>query len=278
MKDPKIEALIQFLGFKEADYGRFTQSDYNPNIYIIDDGKEIKSCYQNNEFLVCTDQEADAEHHEAFMNLVEEMGLTSFTDIAQEYILNNCLNPDMNDWFDLAFDESTRGYAEDIASEENKAVTVDIEDSEGDIFHIQITNRLMQECLEENIIDTSDLSVSDFDVSMDKTEYTGDLDLVELYCEHFDTASKAGYEDAVDWYRQAFGKDAFQEAIQAHNIIDWDKVEKYCKEEDGRGNELNRWDGQEYEEEIDGETYYIYPDCDFKELESVKAEKEDIDR
>jgi len=274
MKDPKIEALIQFLGFDEADYGRFTQSDHNSNIYIIDDGKEIKSCYQNNEFLVCTEDEADVEYHEAFMSLVEEMGLTSFTETAQEYIMDHFVNADKDNWFDLAYEESTRSYAEDIILETEKGEMFTVAGPDEDV-NVTITNRLLLECIENHIIYPSDLEVG-INIT-EEGEWTGG-DLVEKYCDYFDSATKAGYEDAVDWYRSDFGDEAFRDALMHHDIIDWDRVEEWTKEEDGRGNELNRWDGNEYDTKVDGTTYYIYPDCDFEELESVKAEKEDIDR
>jgi hypothetical protein len=44
---------------------------------------------------------------------------------------------------------------------------------------------------------------------------------------------------------------------QYHNYFDsesWKADARY----DGRGHSLNRYDGTEYEEEVEGETYYIY--------------------
>ena len=104
-KDEKILALINFLDFDEADYDRFEQSDYNPNIYIIDKDKEIKSCYKNNEFLVCTDEEAEKEYEDSFMSLIDDLGLESFSKEAQEYILENCVIDDRATILDEAFDE-----------------------------------------------------------------------------------------------------------------------------------------------------------------------------
>ncbi len=262
-KDEKILALIDFLDFDEADYDRFEQSDYNPNIYIIDKGKEVKSCYKNNEFLICTNEEAEKEYEDSFMNLVDDLGIQSFTKDAQEYILENCVINDRTTLFDDAFDELTRSYAEDINLENNSPI----------MWHgVEVINRLLQECIENDIITTDDISPDE----IVDGDYEGkDVDLVERYCEHFCDATTLGYDSAADWYKFEFGEQDFNQFVINHDIIDWDKVMEYCKDMDGRGNELNRWDGHEYEEEVNGTTYYIYPDCDFKELVSVK---EDIEK
>lgn len=281
-KDPKILAIIHFLDFdEEKDYDRFSKSDYDPNIYIIDKDEEIKSSYKNNEFLVCTDDEADIEHHDSFMNLVDELGLESYSETAQEYVLDHFTKD--SDWFETAYEECTRSYAEDIANEENAPEVFSVLNEEHsannveEYVDVEITSRLLQECLENDIILSSDLVLGE-NITEDGEWIEGEEDLVEKYCEHFKDAQSMGYDNAADWYRSEFGDESFREVVKKYDLIDWEAACEWTKEEDGRGNELNRWDGNEYDEEVDGITYYIYPDCDFEELESVKAEKEDIDR
>lgn len=273
--DPKIWALIQFLDFEESDYDRFTKSEYNDNIYIIDKDEDIKSSYKNNEFLVCTDEEADKEHHDSFMNLVDDLGLSAFSKSAQEYILENFIDEDKSDWFDNAYEECTRSYAEDIINEEQAGEEFTVTGPENEDVNVTITNRLLLECIENHIIEPSDLEVGEN--ITEEGEWIGG-DLIEKYCDYFDDASKQGYEDNIDWFRFDFGDEELRKVIAENNLIDWDAVCEWTKKEDGRGNELGRWDGNEYEEEVNGETYYIYPDCDFKELESRDAKREQIER
>ena len=60
--------------------------------------------------------------------------------------------------------------------------------------------------------------------------------------------------DPVEYYRDNFGKDDFNNVVKENDLINWDEVAQWSIEEDGRGNTLGSWDGEE--NEYNG--YYIY--------------------
>lgn len=356
----KVTALLQFLGFHEIDRDRITVSDYNSNEFLIDEGKDMPSSFKNNEVLVCTDEQADEEYEQSFMNLIDDIGLDSFSEGARQWILDNYVDEEE---FQRMYEEYTRGYAEDIENEENssdeytlpvdcsfesKLVEFAYEDgylSDGDLTYtdgmatsydysyekedilayykeqlededmdgiaefgdkvgvsidedadkdesietimdilermdnersdreitleveVSITNRLFQECIENDVISESDLVLGE---NIDESgDYIGKDSLVELYCDHMEDPGALGYDSAVEWFKDDFGLQELSEYCKKNeHVIDWDGVMEWTKEQDGRGNELSRWDGVEYEEEVNGETYYIYPTCDFKSLSS----------
>ena len=356
----KVTALLQFLGFHEIDRDRITISDYNSNEFLIDEGKDMPSSFKNNEVLVCTDEQADEEYEQSVMNLIDDIGLDSFSEGARQWILDNYVDEEE---FQRMYEEYTRGYAEDIENEENpsdeytlsvdcsfesKLVEFAYEDgylSEGDLTYtdgmatsydysyekedilayykeqlededmdgiaefgdkvgvsidedadkdesietimdilermdnersdreitleveVSVTNRLFQECIENDVISENDLVLGgNIDESGD---YIGKDSLVELYCDHMEDPSALGYDSAVEWFKDDFGMQELSEYCKKNeHVIDWDAVIEWTKEQDGRGNELSRWDGVEYEEKVNGTTYYIYPTVDFKELTS----------
>ena len=131
---------------------------------------------------------------------------------------------------------------------------------------VEITNRLFKECIECGAIDPADLSLAD----IEDGDYVGSLDLVELYCDERSDPEHAGYDDVFDWFRSEFDKEFFIKFAENRDAIDWDAAIEWMMGEYGRGEELNRWNGKEYEEDVNGETYYIYPDCDFIKLEGGK--------
>ena len=245
--DDKVHALLQFLEIEptEENLERVTVNSWNDNAYEID----------GVEFLVCTDDEADEEHKKAFMNLVDDLGLDSFSDNARQHILDNFVDDEP---FQDYYEEDTRYYAEDIQNEDNSPETINVAGED-----VEITNRLFQECFEVGALSESDLELSD----IEDGEYVGDKDLVDLYCDAVSDPVDRGYDSAADWYLMAFGSDSFNQFVEHNNAIDWDAVCEWVKDEDGRGNELSVWDGREYEEDYNGETYYIYPQDDPKSVE-----------
>jgi hypothetical protein len=262
--DDKVQALLQFLDLDtdiKANWDRVEQESYNDNVYYIDD--------RNNDFLICTDDEADEEFKESVENLVDDIGFTAFSDFARDYILENYCDEDaIIDYYQ----DDQRGYAEDIQSEDEE-ITIDVEDEEtGETKEVEVHNRLFKELIDNNIVSEDDFTAADFD---EDGEYIGDKDLVELWCDYYKSPEDQGYDSAYEWLDFNFGSDFAKKFVEDNCDIDWDGVAEYLIDQDGRGNELNRWDGNEYEEEVNWETYYIYPQCDWKDLEGTNAEDTD---
>jgi hypothetical protein len=249
--EDKVHVLLKFLDLDSTpeNFDRVSVASYNDNVYTID----------GVDFLVCTDDEADAEFETAIDNFIDDVGIEGFTPLAQEYILENCIDEDPIIDF---YQDSTRSYANDIYTETDP-ITIEVEGPDGDSVEVECTNRLFKECIENDIISEDDFSVEDFDEDGD---YVGDKDLVELYCDHFDNPTVQGYDDAYDWLKWNFGASEASDFVKEHCSLDVEAVAEYIKSEDGRGNELNYWDGKEYEEDFDGETYFIYPTDDWRSI------------
>ena len=258
-KKDKIKALLQFLDLNtdiEANYDRVGQESYDDNRFYIDD--------RNNAFLICTDDEADEELRQSIENLVDDIGLDAFTSSARDYILENFCDEDaIIDYYQ----DDQRGYAEDIQSEDEE-ITIEVEDAEGETKGVEVHNRLFKELIDNNIVGEDEFTAEDFD---EDGEYIGDKDLVELWCDYYETPEDQGYDSAYEWLEFNFGKDYAKEFVEDNCDIDWDGVAEYIKGEDGRGGNLNGYDGTEHEEEVNGETYYIYPWCDWEELDLTDA-------
>lgn len=101
----RIEALANFLGCKIEDL----TEGYREEVFETKDGKE---------YLILTDEEADKEFYNYEENLIDELGLDSFTEWAREYIVENCLD---TDWFNEYIEEDYRIYCDDIETEESSS-------------------------------------------------------------------------------------------------------------------------------------------------------------
>lgn len=66
------------------------------------------------EYKVLSEAQADEEFKQYQENLIDDLGLESFSKHFQEWILNNCID---TDWFDEAMEESYEYYIEDIKDE-----------------------------------------------------------------------------------------------------------------------------------------------------------------
>ena len=104
MEKIKINALLDYLGetMETADVETLKHDD-NKTVFI--DGAE---------YLVLTDEEADQEYHEYQMNLIDDMGLDSFSDWAKDEILNHHMTSDYQVLFDEILEESMSCYIDDL--------------------------------------------------------------------------------------------------------------------------------------------------------------------
>jgi hypothetical protein len=103
MKDKKIKALANFLG---ADEEEINQSSYNENLFE----------YGNQEYLVCTDEEADQE--------VKENILESLWAFNTDFILSHSKIENYSDRTEKAF----RKMQEELCESANEIVKTIIED------------------------------------------------------------------------------------------------------------------------------------------------------
>lgn len=102
MENIKINALLNYLG--ETTETAEVEEGYRDEIIVID----------GNEYLVLTDEEADQEYHEYQMNLIDDLGLDSFSDWARDEILNHHTTSDYQNLFDEIQEESMSCYIDDL--------------------------------------------------------------------------------------------------------------------------------------------------------------------
>ena len=104
MEQIKINALLNYLGeTTETTEVETLKHDDNKTVFI--DGAE---------YLVLTDEEADQEYHEYQMNLIDDMGLDSFSDWAKDEILNHHTTSDYQNLFNEIQRESMACYIDDL--------------------------------------------------------------------------------------------------------------------------------------------------------------------
>ena len=192
------------------------------------DGSEIEESYgkvlsaDGGEYLVVDDDEADEEFADYQRSLWDDLGIESFSESFQEWIMDNAVN---SDWFEEAMEESNRFYCEDIMSEQS------------DVYG----SRLVEECYDRNLINDEDFEV-DEDGDIDYTDCKKDNDeLVELL------ADDMSEDDPIEWYRSNFGDDDFRRVVKDNNLVDIDAVIDEVQTWDGRGPSLAGYDGVENE-------------------------------
>ena len=76
------------------------------NIFTMNNGEE---------YYVLTNEEAQEIYVDLQVELINELGLEGFTEYAQQYIIDNCLNID---WFNDAMNESNENYVYDLEEED----------------------------------------------------------------------------------------------------------------------------------------------------------------
>ena len=76
------------------------------NIFTMNNGEE---------YYVLTNEEAQEIYVDLQVELINELGLEGFTEYAQQYIIDNCLNID---WFNDVMKESNENYVYDLEEED----------------------------------------------------------------------------------------------------------------------------------------------------------------
>ena len=97
----KIKAIINNYGIEVEEIEKIED-----NIFTINNGEE---------YYVLTDEEAQEIYVDLQVDLINELGLEGFTEYAQQYIIDNCLNID---WFNDTMIESNENYVYDLEEED----------------------------------------------------------------------------------------------------------------------------------------------------------------
>ena len=100
----RFEALAKLLQVEVED---LTVSKYDERVFENEEADE---------YIVLTEEEADEAAEESIKELINDMGLESFTEDFQQWILDNCVD---SDWFAEYLEDYERGYIEDIRCEES---------------------------------------------------------------------------------------------------------------------------------------------------------------
>ena len=100
----RFEALAKLLQVEVED---LTVSKYDERVFENEEAGE---------YIVLTEEEADEAAEENLKESINDMGLQSFTEDFQQWILDNCVD---SDWFAEYLEDYERGYIEDIRCEES---------------------------------------------------------------------------------------------------------------------------------------------------------------
>ena len=95
----RIEALAKLLNVEVED---LTTSKYNNRVFENEEAGE---------YIVLTEEEAYDAAKESIRNLIEDLGLESFSKSCQEWILDTCVD---KEWFDEYLEEYYLDYINDI--------------------------------------------------------------------------------------------------------------------------------------------------------------------
>ena len=99
----RIEALAKLLGVEVED---LAVSKYDERTFENEEAGE---------YIVLTEEEAYEEAEENLRNIIYDLGLQSFSEGFQEWILNTCVE---KEWFDEYLEEYYLDYINDIRDEE----------------------------------------------------------------------------------------------------------------------------------------------------------------
>ena len=280
-EEDRIEALAQFLGLDEEEKEEI-ESTYDDKNFEVN----------GEEYLVVTEDEGYEMAKEDVRYLLEDdIGLEGVSEGTQEYAIENFCTYDWES--DLhSFNES---YCDDIKSEydneygsrlvqecddrvglddEDGGYVLTFEDGNGDTMYVydkksygDDVDKAERFLTESNAFDfdTSDIEDKlteefgedfEFDCSAEFEEDLVDFDdLSEKLTEELDK----DYNSMAEWFDSIYGRDWISEVRDTlKNYIDWEALAEYIVDTDGVANTLARWDGQEHEEKVNGEWFYIY--------------------
>ena len=111
-REEASEKLLALADYLEVDPETITELDSEwhgipDSAFITEDGEE---------YCVLDEVEADDAMLSSVENFIEECGIDGFSEYFQDWIKDNAVD---SDWFEEAFKEDARYYAEDIWEEED---------------------------------------------------------------------------------------------------------------------------------------------------------------
>lgn len=273
-EEDRIEALAQFLGLDEEEKEDI-ESTYDDKNFEVN----------GEEYLVVTEDEGYEMAKEDVRSLLEDdLGLEGVSEDTQEYAIENFCTYDWES--DLhSFNES---YCDDIKSEYDNEYgsrliqecddRVGLDDEDGGWVasingeYIQDKKYLTDDLdkakrflkeedaypLIDDFLDWNGKSSDDEDVeySVDFYEDLVDFDdLSEKLTEELDK----DYNSMAEWFDSIYGSSWVSEMRDTlKDYIDWEALAEYVVDVDGVANTLARYDGEEHEEKVNGEWFYIY--------------------
>jgi len=212
------KALAEWLG---VDPNELQEREVNESYadYYEYDGKEY-AVYDNW-------YDAESEAIDAAENILEDIGFTGLDDDFKENIIDSGL---INERF-----------FEEMMHESNESYASDIKDESSDKY----ASRLIEECIDNGIIDESELD--------ENGNYTGDEDLVYEYAEYLDNEE----DSALDWYRLNYGDEDLNDIIEENDLLKTNEVAGRMVELDGIERYLSVDDTYE-EVDYNGVEYFVF--------------------
>ena len=186
--------------YKRENYLSRIRPFYHENDLI-----KVEREYRTEEgtFWVLDEDESRQATYDDIENTMDDLGLESFTEEFRDWIIEHALD---DEWFETACEESERSYAEDIQEEPDRQENG------------KYANRLVQECVENDLISDKDIV---------NGEYTGKEDLVELLTECIVENIRRDYSSFCEWYQKNLGGVDY---LIKHDIIsvDMDAIVDKC--------------------------------------------------
>ena len=126
----RIEALAKFLGVEVDD---LTVSKFDERTFENEEAGE---------YIVLTEEEADEAAEENVRNIIDDIGLQSFSEYFQQWILDTCVD---SDWFEDFLREDMENYIEEIRDEEPNYVKYESRlDEEMDEAEVETEEEFLQ--------------------------------------------------------------------------------------------------------------------------------------
>ena len=214
MEENRVKALANYLGIGEDEI----EEIYN-NEYETPDG----------DYLVLTEEEAYDREKEYIMNLVYDIGISSFNVNTSDFV--------DGDWFEEAFREIEENYVDDIEYESDEV----------------FDNRLIQELYNEGWLEDEDFETNE-NGEPDFKNLKEDVDLGSAK-ENYVQGLMNNITDYIQEFIFQFGEDDFNRVVEENNLVDKEALAEYCIREDGVGHNIATYDGAE----IDlGDGLYAY--------------------
>ena len=218
----KLEERIKAL----ANYLEVSEDDIELTYDATDNVFTVKST--NEEYLVVDEDEAYQAAKLDIENLIDDIGIDSFSEGFQEWIFMNAVD---GDWFADALRESEEYYVNDLEEET--------------YGQDKFENRLIEELYENGLLTDADFSL-DENSELDYMTLMPEVDLDSLKEEYVDLLVEREY-NPIDWYINSFGSDSFSQVCRENMLIDWDKVTEECIDVDGVAHFIARYDSVEHD-------------------------------